>query len=51
LVPGRITDYRITDLGDLMKLNRLAPYFGESKPDVADPVDAASERLSRYRLF
>ena len=50
-VSGRVTDYRITDLGELMKLNRLAPYYGESKPGVTDPIDNASQRVSRFSLF
>ncbi len=48
---GRVTDYRITDLGELMKLNRLAPFYGESKPGVTDPIDIASQRVSRFALF
>jgi hypothetical protein len=50
-VSGRVTDYRITDLGELMKLNRLAPFYGESKPGVTDPIDIASQRVSRFALF
>ena len=46
-----MTDYRITDLGELMKLNRLAPFFGDSKVGVDDPIDKASQRLKRYALF
>lgn len=48
---GRVTDYRITDLGELMKLNRLAPHYGETKPGIPDPIDNAAKRLSRYTLF
>ena len=48
---GRVTDYRITDLGEMMKLNRLAPFFGESKVGIDDPIDKASQRLKRYALF
>lgn len=46
-----MTDYRITDLGELMKQNRLAPFYGESKPGVTDPIDKASQRLSRFATF
>jgi hypothetical protein len=34
-----------------MKLNRLAPYYGESKTGVTDPIEKASNRLKRYALF
>ena len=51
MILGRVTDYRITDLGELMKLNRLAPFYGESKPGVSDPIDIAAQRVARFALF
>eukprot|EP00096_Caligus_rogercresseyi_P005552 TRINITY_DN2132_c0_g1_i1.p1 TRINITY_DN2132_c0_g1~~TRINITY_DN2132_c0_g1_i1.p1 ORF type:complete len:681 (-),score=242.07 TRINITY_DN2132_c0_g1_i1:59-2101(-) len=45
---GRVTDYRISDLGDLMKANRLAPGFtnqGHSS------LERAKDRLSRFGAY
>ncbi len=39
---GRVTDYRITDLAQLMRDNRLAPWFSDRGPT------AAGDRLRRY---
>ena len=48
---GRVTDYRITDLGEIINQNRLAPFYGESKPGVPDPIDKATNRLSRFTTY
>lgn len=42
---GRVTDYRITDAGELMKANRLAPY-GSSKA-----LGLARARVARYAQY
>ena len=44
---GRITDYRIPDLGEMMRANRLAPWF------TADGrgLRRAAERVARHALF
>ena len=50
---GRVTDYRLEDLGDLMKSNRLAPWFGRRNtisPHPDDPLEKAYHRLTRYTL-
>ena len=50
---GRVTDYRFTDLGELMRANRLAPWFGTRKTAILqpdDPLEKAHQRLSRYTL-
>lgn len=50
---GRVTDYRFTDLGELMKSNRLAPWYGASStisPHPEDPLEKAYSRLTRYTL-
>ena len=50
---GRVTDYRFTDLGELMKFNRLAPWYGTrntTPPHPDDPLEKAYNRLSRYTL-
>ena len=50
---GRVADYRFADLGELMKSNRLAPWYGDRKtitPHPDDPLEKASTRLSRYTL-
>ena len=48
---GRVTDYRITDLCEIMNQNRLAPFYGESKAGVDDPLDKAAQRLSRFTTY
>lgn len=35
----------------MMMQNKLAPFYGESKSGVADPIDKASQRLSRFATF
>ena len=50
---GRVADYRFADLGELMKSNRLAPWYGNRNsivPHPDDPLEKASIRLSRYTL-
>ena len=50
---GRVTDYRLEDLGDLMKSNRLAPWYGKRNtipPHPDDPLEKAYHRLTRYTL-
>ncbi|CAB4057042.1 Trafficking protein particle complex subunit 2-like protein,Integrator complex subunit 13 [Lepeophtheirus salmonis] len=44
---GRVTDYRITDLGELMRSNRLAPGFNSGN----QPLDKAKERLARFSAY
>ena len=41
---GRVTDYRITDLGPIMHANRLAPWPNDSPANLAK----AAARLARY---
>jgi len=43
---GRVTDYRIRELADLIKCNQLAPWHG----DVTDssPITRAADRLARF---
>lgn len=48
---GRVTDYRIPDLGMLMKENRLAPYYGQVKENEKQPLDKMRDRLVRYTKF
>ncbi len=43
---GRVTDYRINDIGELMKHNRLAPWPGSGGSIV--PVERARNRLARF---
>ena len=48
-----MTDYRLQDLGDLMKSNRLAPWYGSRNticPHPDDPLEKAYHRLTRYTL-
>jgi len=45
---GRVTDYRVPDFGQLMKSNRVAPYFGEVKAKEEQPLDKMRERLARH---
>jgi len=50
---GRVTDYRLQDLGDLMKSNRLAPWYGSRNtiyPHPDDPLEKAYHRLTRHTL-
>lgn len=50
---GRVADYRFADLGELMKSNRLAPWYGKRNtiaPHSDDPLEKASTRLSQYTL-
>ncbi|KAK7102296.1 integrator complex subunit 13-like [Littorina saxatilis] len=49
---GRVTDYRITDFGDFMKENRLAPAPPGLLPDPeAKPVQKAYDVLERASRF
>lgn len=41
---GRVTDYRITDLGEIMKANRLAPWPGNN----LQAIEKSRARLSRF---
>jgi len=43
---GRVTDYRIRELADLIKCNQLAPFFGDVKDDT--PINRAQKRLARF---
>jgi len=43
---GRVTDYRIRELTDLIKCNQLAPFHGD--PANSGPIDKAANRLSRF---
>ena len=48
-----MTDYRLSDLGELMKSNRLAPWYGSRNtlyPHPDDPLEKAYRRLTRYTL-
>lgn len=50
---GRVSDYRIPDLGELLKLNRLASWGDiilKSSPDNSreDPLDRSHDRLARF---
>ena len=46
---GRITDYRITDYGTLMKDNRMAPYYGSVKgQESQQPIEKMRDRIARY---
>ena len=45
---GRVTDYRVPDFGNLMKSNRMAPYFGEVKAKEVQPLENMRGRLARY---
>jgi len=50
---GRVTDYRITDLNDILSGNRLAPFYGECKTSAktpSDPIEQAQEKLTRHTL-
>ncbi|XP_016349285.1 protein asunder homolog [Sinocyclocheilus anshuiensis] len=49
---GRVTDYRITDFGEFMRENRLAP-FPDSMIDAAGrtPVERAKSQLERYTRY
>jgi hypothetical protein len=42
---GRVTDYRITDLGEVMKANRLAPWFSDKA------LVQAQNRVARFARF
>eukprot|EP00088_Acartia_fossae_P037285 TRINITY_DN3844_c0_g1_i3.p1 TRINITY_DN3844_c0_g1~~TRINITY_DN3844_c0_g1_i3.p1 ORF type:complete len:686 (+),score=153.62 TRINITY_DN3844_c0_g1_i3:627-2684(+) len=46
---GRVTDYRIRELSDLIKCNLLAPFFGD--PTDKTPLDKAQSRLTRFTRF
>ena len=49
---GRATDYRIVDMGNLMKSNRLAPYFGAQEEEGEEqPLDKMSSRVERFFQF
>lgn len=43
---GRVTDYRIRELADLIKCNQLAPWMGNS--DDSGPIQRSEARLSRF---
>jgi len=45
---GRVTDYRVPDFGQLMKFNRVAPYFGEVKAKEVQPIEKMRTRLARH---
>lgn len=48
---GRVTDYRITDFGDFMKDNRLAP-FREPVPEQEElPLEKAKKQLERMTRY
>jgi len=50
---GRVTDYRVSDLGALLADNRLAPFYGESQSlgkHPSDPIEQSQERLTRHTL-
>lgn len=46
---GRVTDYRIRDLADVMKANLLAPFPGPTED--GGPGSRAENKLSRYTKF
>lgn len=48
---GRVTDYRITDFGELMKANRMAPYYGDPSKDKETPLDKMRARVARFTKF
>ena len=45
---GRVTDYRITDLGELMKANRIAPHFSANA--LAQARDQVGERFVAKKM-
>ncbi len=45
---GRVTDYRIQDFGNMMKANRLAPYFGQVKDGESQPLEKSRDRVNRH---
>jgi len=46
---GRVTDYRIRELADLIKCNQLAPFFGD--PTDKSPLNKAQSRLTRFTRY
>ncbi|KAI1882242.1 hypothetical protein AGOR_G00248670 [Albula goreensis] len=47
---GRVTDYRITDFGELMRENRLTP-FPESGSSGKSPSERAKDQLERHTRY
>lgn len=51
---GRVTDYRIPDFGELIKVNRLAPYpesASGGEDNTATPLERSREQLSRHTKY
>ncbi|XP_078465657.1 integrator complex subunit 13 isoform X1 [Lampetra fluviatilis] len=48
---GRVTDYRITDFGEFMKENRLAPVPGPLPRAGETPLDRARAQLERHTRY
>ncbi|XP_032665480.1 integrator complex subunit 13 isoform X1 [Odontomachus brunneus] len=48
---GRVTDYRITDFGNLMRSNMLVPLKRSSTENTDGPVEKMRSRLERYTKY
>jgi len=48
---GRVTDYRIRDLAELMRSNMLGPWPGDPGQGAEQPVAKAGEKVDRFTRF
>lgn len=48
---GRVTDYRITDFGLLIKQNTLLPIKAKAASDHQKPLEKVKERLNRQTKY